>query len=56
MSDKVLITYMQVMKEQFKDTMKRNAEMGREDFYTLGQIAVIDQLLHFIFIKERENV
>jgi len=53
MSDNDLINYLELMREQCLDTMKRNKMLNREDFYTLGEISAINRIHHFIQVKER---
>jgi hypothetical protein len=54
--NKELLTYLKAQREQTMDTMRRNTMMGREDFYTLGQIAVFDQIIHYINVRGDINV
>ena len=51
-----LLTYIMAQREQTRDTMKRNALMGREDFYTLGQVATFDQIIHYINVRGDSDV
>jgi hypothetical protein len=51
-----LVKYLAFMKESSLESMRRNNEMGREDFYPVGQIAAIDQMLTYIRVKESQNV
>ena len=56
MSNEDLIKYLTFMKQSAFESMQRNRDMGREDFYPVGQIAAIDQMLTYIRVKESENV
>ena len=51
-----LIKYLTFMKQSAFESMQRNKDMGREDFYPVGQIAAIDQVLTFIRVKESQIV
>ena len=52
MSNKELVDYIRSAKEQAHANMRRNNELGREDFYPLGQIAAFDQILQYLHVKE----
>ena len=56
MFEEELLTYIMAQREQARDTMRRNATMGREDFYTLGQVATFDQIIHYINVRGVSNV
>lgn len=56
MSNEEFINYLTFMKQSAFESMQRNQEMGREDFYPVGQIAAIDQMLIYIRVKESQNV
>jgi hypothetical protein len=51
-----LLTYLKAQRGQAMETMRRNTMIGREDFYTLGQIAVFDQIIHYIHVRGDLNV
>ena len=51
-----LLTYIMAQREQARDTMKRNALMEREDFYTLGKVATFDQIIHYINVRGDSDV
>jgi hypothetical protein len=56
MFDKELVDYIRSAKEQAHINMRKNNEMGREDFYPLGQIAAFDQILQYLYVKESLHV
>lgn len=51
-----LLSYIMAQRDQSLDTMKRNDLIGREDFYTVGQIATFDQIIHYINVTGASNV
>jgi hypothetical protein len=51
-----LLSYIMAQREQIRDTMKQNAVMGREDFYTLGRMATLEQIIHYINVRGDSDV
>jgi hypothetical protein len=56
MSNSEIYDYLLTMRQHCHESMHRNEEIGREDFYNLGQLAAIEQLCHFIRVREDLDV